>query len=203
MSTLRLFNGDNRQLYKSAQVLDVFGLPDLSDDDILSLEYTYMRRTSSLDTPWEIVAPGGYSLKIGIFSSTDIQLAYQNSFTDDAAEGKKLGVLSLSDAAMTTALGNSESIKPWLEIRIDDADGPRTVYRRQIFVTKHSITNAAVTIPPTETGATESWAKALFVPRDGTNAANPCDQIIMLSRPSGLTKILTITDDGEWQVTNV
>jgi len=203
MPSLKLFSGDDKQLYKSAQDLTVFGLPELSKDDQLAVELTLMARTTDDAEPWEIVDPGSYALKIGIFiGSGCTQLAFQNAFTDDTVNQKKTGILSLADAAMTTALSTSEKITPIFEIQVEDANGPRTVYRKAVTITKHCITAASVTVPPTETAMTMSTAIALFVPRDGSFPSTPCDQIIMLSRPSGLTKVLWINDEGVLQVEN-
>ncbi len=202
--TLKLFNGD-QQLFKSASTLDTEGIPDLTAGEILDLEYTFMLRTDNDAAPWSLVEPSGYSLQIGLFAaSTRTQLAYQNSFVDVPASSKKTGTLALDTGAITTALTGIASLRCVLEIRTVDATGADYPYRNKaVSLINPFITSGTLTVPPTETAATETWAKALFVPRDGSNVAVPCDQIILLSRPSGLTKILTISDDGVLQVTSV
>ena len=153
----------------------------------------------------ELVAPGSYSLAIGLFIASDrSQLAYQNTFVDDTGASKKTGTLALDTAAITTALQTSTQLRCVFEVRIVDATGASYPYRnKNVLLISPFITTGTLTVPPGETGATESWSKALFVPKDGSNAATPCDQIILKSRPSGLTKVLWIDDDGTVNVTNV
>ena len=201
---LNIFNGDDHQIYRSASSLDTDGIPDLTAGEILDISYTLMTRTDSDSAPWEIVPSGSYSLKIGLFAAVArTQLAFQNTFSD--VDGiKKTGTLSLQDGILTTTLSTLPSLRCVFEIRIEDATGPDYPYRNKtVSLINPFITTGTLTIPPSEVAATQSWAKALFVPRDGTNVAVPCDQIILKSRPSGLTKILWIDDDGVIQVTSV
>ncbi len=203
---LKLFVGDDHAIYKSASTLDTEGIPDFTAGEIVDLEVSLMTRTDVDAAPWALVDPSGFSLQIGLFAATArTQLAYQNSFTDIPASSKKTGTLSLDTAAITTALtGGVVSLRCVLEIRTVDATGADYPYRnKSVSLINPFITGGTLTVPPTETAATETWAKALFVPRDGSNPAVPCDQIIMKSRPSGLTKILWINDDGVLQVTSV
>src|SRR5881394_2238946 len=206
---LPIFNGDDQQIYITPTGLDAADIPDVTGGEIVDIEYTLMTRTDNDAAPWALVDPTSYSLAIGLFAATDrTQLAYQNSFSDDVDTSKKTGSLALDTAAITTALssltGASAGIRCVFEIRTVDGTGTDYPYRnKSVTLIKPFITSGTLTVPSTETAATESWAKALFVPKDGSNSATPCDQIIWKSRPSGLTKVLWIDDDGVVQVTSV
>lgn len=201
---LKLFNGDDQAIHISASTVDIANLPDFTAGEIIDLEYTLMTRTDSDAEPWELVAPGSYALSIGLFAAVArTQLAFQNVFVDDTGASKKTGTLALDTAAITTALTSVDTLRCVFEVRTVDATGADYPYRnKSVSLIKPFITSGTLTVPPSETGATESWAKALFVPKDGSNPATPCDQIIIKSRPSGLTKVLWWDDDGNAQVEN-
>jgi anti-sigma28 factor (negative regulator of flagellin synthesis) len=143
-------------------------------------------------------------LQIGLFNATTrTQLAYQNTFDDDTGASKKTGTLALNTAAINTALTNADQLRCVFEVRTEDGTGPDYPYRnKSVQLIRAYITSGTLTVPPGETAATESWSKALFVPKDGSNSATPCDQIIIKSRPSGLTKVLWWDDDGVAHVEN-
>lgn len=195
---LKLFNGDDQALHISASTLDLANLPDFTAGEIVDLEYTLMTRTDSDLEPWTLVAPGSYSLGIGLFSATDrTQLAYQNSFSDDTGASKKTGTLALDTAAITTALTSVATLRCVFEVRIVDATGADYPYRnKNVTLIKPYITSGTLTVPAGETALTTSTGVALFVPKDGSNSATPCDQIIIKSRPSGLPIVLWWDDDG-------
>ena len=199
---LKLFNGDDFKIYSSATALQQEQLPTFTGSEILPVEYTLMTRTEDPNTPWSIVEPSGYSLSIGLFNFTDrTQLAFQNTFSDSGS--KKTGVFYLNTSPISTALTSASSVKCIFEVRIVDATGPQYPYRNTANLVKPYIDGGALVVPPTETALSVSTGIALFVPKDGSNSATPCDQIILKSRPSGLTKVLWIDDDGVVQVTNV
>src|SRR5438046_5523968 len=202
---LKLFNGDDFQLHIDPTTISVANLPDLTAGEQVDIEFTLMTRTADDLAPWTLVSPGSYSLQIGLFVASDrSQLAYQNTFADDTGASKKTGTLALDTAAIYSAIYSVAQVRCVLEVRIEDATGASYPYRnKNVVLLKPFITPGTLTVPPSEAGATESWSKALFVPKDGSNAATPCDQIILKSRPSGLTKVLWIDDDGIVQVTSV
>ncbi len=202
---LQLFNGDDFQLHISSTTLSVANLPDLTAGEIIDIEFTLMTRTANDLAPWALVAPGSYSLQIGLFIASDrTQLASQNTFVDDTGASKKTGTLALDTAAIYSAIYTATQLRCVFEVRIVDAAGASYPYRnKNVLLIKPFLTTATLTVPPGETALTTSTGVALFVPKDGSNAATPCDQIILKSRPSGLTKVLWIDDDGTVNVTNV
>ncbi len=199
---LKIFNGDDQQIYIGPTVLDASDIPDLTGGEIVDIEYTLMTRTEDDAAPWALVDPGGYSLQIGLFAASDrTQLAYQNTWSDDAGASKKTGQLALDTTAVTTALqsltGVSAGIRCVFEVRTVDVTGANYPYRnKSVTLIKPFITNGTLTVPATETALTMSTGVALFVPKDGSNAATPCDQFILKTRPSGLSAVVWIADDG-------
>ncbi len=197
---LKLFNGDDFKLYHSASAVQIEQLPGFTGSEMVDIEYTLMASTDDVSAPWSIVDPSGYALSVGLFAEDRTQLAFQNTFTDSVS--KKVGQLDLNTVAISTALTGKTSIKCTLEIRTVDATGPDYPYRNtNATLVRPFITSGTLTVPPTETALTSSTAVALFVPKDGTNPATPCDQIIIKTRPSGLTAVLWWDDDGVPHVT--
>jgi hypothetical protein len=200
---LKLFIGDDFKIYASNTGVQLEPFPVLTGSEMIDIELELMTRTEDTNAPWTLVSPGSYSLSVGLFALTDrTQLAFQNTFSDDG--DKKVGQLDLNTAAVSTALTSETSIKCVFEVRTVDATGPDYPYRNtNVTLVKPFITSGTLTVPPTETALTTSTAIALFVPKDGSNPATPCDQIIIKSRPSGLTKVLYWDDDGVAHVENV
>ena len=205
---LKLYNGDDHQIYISPTLLDVANLPDFTGGEIIDVEYSLMTRTAVDAAPWALVNPASYSLSIGLFAAAArTQLAFQNSFADDTGASKKTGTLAFDTAAITTALstltGAAASLRCVFEVQIVDATGTDYPYRsKNVSLIKPFIVPGTLTVPPLETALTTSTGVALFVPKDGSNPATPCDQIIIKSRPSGLTKVLWWDDDGNARVEN-
>lgn len=202
--TLKLFNGDDFKIYASASGLQQDQLPQFTGGEVISIEYTLMSRLlDDPSVPWEIVDPSSYALSVGLFTYTGrTQLAFQNTFSDDVS--KKVGTFAINTAAVTTALTGKTEIQCVFEVRVVDAIGPDYPYRNtNVTLVNPFITDGTLTVPPTESALTVSTGVALFVPKDGSNPATPCDQIIIKSRPSGLVKVLYWDDDGNAHVENV
>src|SRR5438094_1705986 len=175
---LKLFNGDDFKLYSSATAIQQEQLPVFTGSEILPVEYTLMTRTEDPAAPWSIVAPSGYSLAIGLFSSVDrSQLAFQNTFSDSGS--KKVGTFGLDTAAIDDALESVSTLKCVFEVRIIDATGPEFPYRNSnAQLVKPFIGGGTLTVPPTETALSTSTGVSLFMPKDGSNPATPNDQFI-------------------------
>jgi len=199
---LRLYNVvDSKKLVSHATSRDEFFLPDFYRGESPSVEYTLMTRNESGDSkiPWILVAPGAYSLKVGLFrTSNDVELAFQDTFTDVSPTSSKVGTLVYDSAAVTNALGGSVKVDCTFECQVTDSGGNIIkAYQRPVTLRKTYITSATLTIPPVEIGATQAWVKSIAIPKDGSDPANPCDGFIMLSRPSGIPILVYFDDSGQ------
>lgn len=201
---LLLFNSENDgQLYHGYNRADVFSLSTLSAGNILTVEFTLLRATFSLSSPWERVAASSYSLAIGLYQASDRgELSFQDTFSN-LDEYTKSGTFNLNTAAITSALTSATSVSAVMEIRVRDSSSQdHTTYRNeQITLKKQFITAAAVTTPPGEITATQQWVKNTFFPRDGTVSENPCDHFFVKSRPSGIPMLVTVDDNGQLHIT--
>ena len=150
-----------------------FALPDFVSGSRIIVEYQALVGNVA---PYTIANVGEYSgPQIGIFSSAGVQLAYQNSFTADGARNVYTGELSLNDAAMTSAVAGltpSTYLTAYFTINVIDSAGlPVQLPPTPINIWKALITPGATTVAPTDTAATQEWARNTFVPFDGDGRA--------------------------------
>lgn len=202
MGQLRIYNVlDSKRLMSHATSRDEFFLPDFLKGESPSVDFTLMTRNESGDSkiPWILISPGSYSLKMGLFrTSNDVELAFQDTFTDVSETASKTGVLVYDSAAVTNSLGGSTKIDCTFEIEVTDSGGNVSKsYQHAAILRKTFITPATITIPAEEVGATQAWVKSIAMPKDGSDPANPCDGFIMLSRPGGIPILVWFDDSGQ------
>lgn len=202
MGQLRLYNVlDSKRLMLHATSRDEYFLPDFLKGESPTVDFTLMTRNESGESkiPWTLIEPGSYSLKMGLFrTSSDAQLAFQDTFTDVSATSSKTGVLTYDSAAITANLGSSAKLDCMFEIRVTDSGGnPIVSYQHAAILRKTYITSTTPSIPAEEVGATQAWVKSIAIPKDGSDPANPCDGFIMASRPSGIPILCWFDDSGE------
>jgi hypothetical protein len=202
VSQLKLFNVlENKSLVTHAQSRDTYFLPDFFDVESPTVQYTRLERNASGDSkiPYTIVVPGAYQVKMGLFlASASTQLAFQDTFLDDSGTSSKIAQLTYDSVAIATALTGVSSVACYFEIQIIESNGDKLVsFRSNATLRKALITSAAVTVPIGEVGASQGWAKSVFVPRDGSDPLNPCDGFIILSRPSAIPILVYFDDNGQ------
>jgi hypothetical protein len=200
----RLFNcGDPGagQLYPSHKSMDAIRLAELTSGNKLSVEYTLLTRnqSGSRSEPWERITPGNYSLKIGLFKTSDRTLLAQSTggdFTDDAGNALKRGLFLLDTAAIDTALAAVNELACTLEIEVTDSGGPRNTFRGALTLKKTHITATMGSVPSTERPASQEWVKNVMMPRDGTSDQTPLAEWYVLSYPSGFKFRVFVDDEG-------
>lgn len=198
MGSLRLFAVlEDKKLVRNPYSDSGYTIAELTSGDRLDIQFTLLKRNAGTDhliVPFEEVAASAYSLRVGVFLTSDgTQLAYQTSFTvvADNAYARE-GVLALDTAAIATALtGATSSVVVTLEIEATIGANDHTVFRRTDVVLKEAlIPSGTSSEQPGQTTATQEWVNAQMVPRDGTGS-NPCNHILMKG-DDGLPYVLTI-----------
>lgn len=170
MGFLQIYNAVKTQtLHPSAQNAARISLPVFVQGDQLSIEFMALKPTGNAfsKTPFEIIPVGSYSLKLGLFAAAGTQLAYQNTFTADAANNVYSGVLNLNTAAIDTAVSSlaiGNSLTVYAEIKTVDQDGNETTSlpATPVELVKRLITAASNVVQPVDKAATEAWVSALF-----------------------------------------
>lgn len=200
MGLLRIYcSADDELLYQSHRSLEKAPIQELKSGDRATVEFVLMQRNidGGFRSPWARVLAASYSLRIGLFLDSDrTQLAYQNTFTSQD-EFTKAGTLALDTAAAEAAVvATPFQAACSLEIEVTDASGnDRTVYREALTLKKWLISGGA-SQQPGERYVTFNEAKALYVPRNGTDPNNPCDHFFMKSQTTGAKFIVYIDDQG-------
>jgi hypothetical protein len=148
-------------------------LPAFTEGDSLPIEFQALSQVGGEVA--EILPVAGYTLKIGIFTSAGVQLAYQSTWTADALNDVFTGVLNLNDAALTSALSGKvvgETINAFFSIQYIDTLGrvatalPASSAQAAIKIAKAAITVGAVTVPPGEVAATLAYVSNACVLND-------------------------------------
>jgi len=199
---LNLFNVflvvDLKTLVKHAASQDSINLPDLYQGESPPTAFTLLQANPAggYQSPWSKVSPALYSLRMGLFlTSSGAQLAFQDTWTDDAAAGLKYGNFDYDSAAITTALGGNASIACTWESEVTTAASKIVKVQKPVTLYKQLISPTTATVAAGEVAATQAWARATMIPKDGSSAQNQCDGFIILSRPSGIP-ILVYWDDA-------
>lgn len=197
MGLLKLFNVANYRSLVAGTSGGGFTLPPFMQGDTMSVEYTLLEDTSAaglLANPsYAKVAPSGYTLKMGLFRTSDsTQLAYQNSWTLDAGNNKYTGSLALNTAAIATAMSGQTSVACTFEIEVTDSSGYITTpFQSSTTLIKEYITTGVVGVAPTEIGAAQSWVQNLFVPVVQSVAV-----VQTWKSPNGQPFLVYVGDDG-------
>ena len=151
----------------------LFNLPDFVSGGIIAIEYQAL---SGNGMPYEIVPIAQYAApQIGIFSAGGTQLAYQNSFVADGLTNVYTGVLSLQDAAFTSAVSAATPTAPveaYFVIQVTDSAGqPVQLPPQSVNLYKALITTAATAVTPPDVAATQAWVLTTAVKREADDGA--------------------------------
>lgn len=190
MGSLRLFAVlEDKKLVRNPYSDSGYAITELTSGDQLDIQFTLLKRnagTDYLSTPFEQVAASAYSLRVGVFLTSDrTQLAYQTSFTvvADNAYARE-GILALDTAAIGTALTSVNLATVTLEIEATIGSRDHTVFRKtDVSLVKALVPSGTASEQPGQTAATQEWVKGLFVPRDGTGTPSsgiPCDHLLLM-----------------------
>lgn len=202
MGLLKLFNvAQDRNLVVAAnQTEELQTLSFLASGDQQTIEFTLLERGDGdiYLTPWTKIDVGSYTLAIGLFLTSDgTQLAYQNSWTSDAVNNKYTGALALDTAAITTALTSVDEVACVLEIQTTDTAGCTvTTLKKAITLKKELITAGTLTVPPSETAATQNWVKSIAMLK-----VNEDDDVIAIQTANYIVEFAVQTD-GSVSVTS-
>jgi hypothetical protein len=166
----RLFNVfDTKSLLTSDTGFpEAYVLPGLSGE-VMEIEFYLLQKTGSVRQPYRRMAPGSYSLAIGLFKQSDnARIAYQNNtgFLDDAAQGRKLGKMSLSTveiAAIWAGAGSPTDVDVYLAINVETANGGYESFRAETTLYKPLITSLTTVPAAVDVAATQAWTLGNFV----------------------------------------
>lgn len=104
-------------------------------------------------------------------------------------------ILPLNVAAVATALGTAEQVTRTLEFQLTSAGGQPIKFQTKINIRQRLITTTLSDPVPPETALGSNEARAIFVPRNGSDASYPCSNFIMLDSEDE-TKLYNITIQG-------
>jgi hypothetical protein len=202
MGLLKLFNRPaQKELLNAATIATAFQFPPITSGNDITIEYQALMGNR---LPYEVIAPGAYSLEIGIFKADGTQLAFQNTWTADGARQIYTGSLSTSDAAMTTAVSGATPTAPYeggyLEIVYIDASGKRhnAIKPTALKIYKNLLPAGAVTVPPGSTAMTVEHGENTF-----TKKIVPLNEIFAFTSSAGYIWRFSIDDNGKPDITRL
>ena len=184
---LRLyFNTTEKQLVFSETDATPIRLPDIYQEDILSIEFMALSRVRQLPPFFERLNLAGLNLIISIGIAGTVH-ASQNVWTANGDNTILTGDINLNTAGIN-ALADGASLI--FEILLDDYRGHFTVtYRKSVRLA------ASVVSVPGEVALSKTEATRVYVARQGAAGAG-----IILTSPDGLKKrILVVLNDGTFQ----
>lgn len=195
MGLLKLYNvaQDKKLVVAANQTEELQTLSFLSSGDQQTIEFTLLEHGDGdiYLNPWSKISVGSYTLAIGLFITADeTQLAYQNDWDSDAVNNKYTGVLALDTEAITTALTSVDSVACTLEIQVTDTAGCTvTTLKKAVTLKKELITAGTLTVPPSETAATQNWVKSIAMLK-----VNEDDDVIAIQTANYIVEISPATD---------
>lgn len=161
--------------------------------------YIVYQALLGVGAPYEVVDLASYaSLKVGLYKDDGTQLAFQNSFTQNAPDNTLVGELFLNGTdliAAVAALTPDGSLTVYFTVEVMDGSG-RSIHLPPVPVSlsKNLITATATADPADDTVATQEWVRNAFIPREGDGTP-----AIVKSKSGNTTWLVWIDDDGVQQ----
>lgn len=142
--------------------------------------------------------PVGWAVQMAIGAVAGPTVATSATATGPDSEDYFTFTVLLNVAGVLTALGSGSEVALVLEFQITSVSGEPEKYQTAIKIKKGLITTTLVDPVPPETAMGSSEARALFVPRDGSNTSYPCDSFIMEDANNSSLRYLVSIKDGQW-----
>lgn len=184
---------DSNVLVAGQNSVAQFDFPPIVSGGILYIVYQALLGRGA---PYEVVELASYaSLKMGIYKSDGTQLAFQNSFTQNALDNTLIGELSLNGSDLLNAVATltpDTSLTVYFTIEVTDGSGrPIHLPPVPVSLSKNLITSTATADPSVDTVATQEWARNAFIPREGDGTPQ-----IVKSRDGSTTWLIWRDNDG-------
>lgn len=177
------FDINNSQFVQSVDAPNTIASPVFYADDIKSILLKLVARTSPSQV--SVVDQTGLTVQIAIGTPAAVPTVVTSATSGSIDANGFLPIsLPLNVAAVQTALGSATQVSLTMEFRVVSGANPQR-YQTSCSVRQRLITGTLQdpAAPGVATSLTE--VLALCVPRDGSNATNPCSSFIMVDESDG------------------